>query len=107
MTLRNANPPVAQFRSAVARLHPGSTIRFVLDTGEELEVVATEKSQAHRTSDKGNDVPTAAPSMTVILRRPTPTLTAEQWIKQHTGLENKGKTLDMREKPPPNSGDLS
>lgn len=100
MTIRNDRTIHTKFRNSVALLHPSSVIRFVLDDGTELELMATEKSQAFKTSDKGNDVPTEAPAMTVFLRRIAYLpITVDP---EYAPLIK--KPIRHLEKPPPNSG---
>jgi len=109
VTLRNSNAPVAQFRNAVARLHPGSEVRFLLDNGDgtttELEMVAMDRSQPHETKPSGMDVPTAAPSVLVHLKAKRAKLKLA--ATPEPSAPASGKSLNMREKSPPNSGDPS
>jgi len=109
MTVRIVRPDASRIRATAARLHPNSEIRFVLFNGDgaqvELDLAALDFSQDYETNAKGIESPTSAPNMTVLLTprpaRPKPAEPAPEPVVET------GKTLNMREKAPPNSGDLS
>lgn len=111
--IESNNPSAGVFRSLVARLHPGSTIRFLADNADgsvsEMEMRATMFDQLHKTSAGGNEVPDGPPKLTVWLREtkrhpataPLAVIgpSAEAEITSLPG----GKTLSLREKAVPNS----
>lgn len=110
--IRNSSPTVATLRSLVARLHPGSPVRFFMlnpdETTSVMEMAATVFDQPHTTTANGIDKPDGEPSLAIWLREIRRTEKPEQpsGTVEITSLPG-GKTLRMTEKPPPNSGDPS
>lgn len=118
MTVRIVRPDASRIRATAARLHPNSEVRFVLfhedGTQVELDLAALDFSQEYETNSKGIESPTAAPSMTVLLTArpvkaaPFPEKIKQSWDDHVSAMQGEtGKAINMREKAPPNSGDMS